>query len=89
MNTKILFGTVFLWIFVDIIIIFQFSHAAKPLNLFSFQDQRVLMISAHPDDIETCVGGTIALLTAQGTQVFYVIVTNAISISKLSRTFDY
>jgi len=34
------------------------------------------MISAHPDDIVAVVGGTIKLLTSQGTQVTFVIVTN-------------
>jgi LmbE family N-acetylglucosaminyl deacetylase len=36
----------------------------------------VLLISAHPDDIEGCAGGTVALLTRQGTEVFFAIVTN-------------
>jgi len=35
-----------------------------------------MMIGAHPDDIEGTVGGTVALLTDQGTELFYLIVTN-------------
>jgi len=35
-----------------------------------------MMISAHPDDIEACAGGTVRQLTAQGTRVVYLIATN-------------
>ncbi|ELR14762.1 LmbE family protein [Acanthamoeba castellanii str. Neff] len=52
------------------------SGAAVPLDLRKWVGKRVLLISAHPDDIEAAVGGTIALLTAQGTEVFYTIATN-------------
>ena len=52
------------------------SGAAVPLDLRKWMGKRVLLISAHPDDIEAAVGGTIALLTAQGTEVFYTIATN-------------
>ncbi len=52
------------------------SGAAVPLDLRKWVGKRVLFISAHPDDIEAAVGGTIALLTAQGTEVFYTIATN-------------
>jgi len=34
------------------------------------------MIGAHPDDIEGCAGGLVWTLTQQGTEVFYLIVTN-------------
>jgi len=34
------------------------------------------MVSAHPDDIEACVGGLVYTLTSQGTQVYYAILTN-------------
>jgi len=47
---------------------------AQQLNFSSWTN--VLMISAHPDDIEACAGGLVSLLTAQGTKVSYVIVTN-------------
>lgn len=38
--------------------------------------QRVLVITAHPDDSEFGAGGTIAKLTREGLQVSYCIVTN-------------
>jgi LmbE family N-acetylglucosaminyl deacetylase len=38
--------------------------------------RQVMLFSAHPDDIEAAAGGMVALLTAQGTTVQYVIVTN-------------
>eukprot|EP01116_Phalansterium_solitarium_P025655 TRINITY_DN9917_c0_g1_i2.p1 TRINITY_DN9917_c0_g1~~TRINITY_DN9917_c0_g1_i2.p1 ORF type:complete len:299 (+),score=42.13 TRINITY_DN9917_c0_g1_i2:44-898(+) len=49
---------------------------AVPLNISAWIGKRVVMVSAHPDDIEAGAGSTISLLTAQGTQVYYVIVTN-------------
>jgi hypothetical protein len=52
------------------------SGGAVPLDLSRWVGKRVLLISAHPDDIEAAVGGTIARLTAQGTEVFYTIATN-------------
>lgn len=36
----------------------------------------VLGVAAHPDDLDFAAGGTIAKLTANGTQVFYLILTN-------------
>jgi len=36
----------------------------------------VLIVSAHPDDIEGCIGGTVSMLTDQGTNVYYLIITN-------------
>jgi hypothetical protein len=42
---------------------------AQPLPIQSWAGKRVMMVSAHPDDIEASAGGTIAQLTAQGTQV--------------------
>jgi hypothetical protein len=59
------------------------SGAAVPLDLRKWVGKRVLLISAHPDDIEAAVGGTIALLTAQGTEVFYTIATNGYPASHL------
>ncbi len=35
-----------------------------------------MMIAAHPDDIEATAGGTVAMLTQQGTRVIYIIMTN-------------
>jgi len=46
------------------------------LNLKQFQNQKVLFIAAHPDDVEGSVGGTVALLTQAGVQVYYLIITN-------------
>lgn len=50
--------------------------APQPLNISRWASKRVLMFAAHPDDIEASAGGTIAQLTAQNTNVFYVIATN-------------
>ena len=38
--------------------------------------QRVLVVTAHPDDSEFGAGGTIAKLVREGKQVSYCIVTN-------------
>jgi LmbE family N-acetylglucosaminyl deacetylase len=38
--------------------------------------ERVLVIAAHPDDIETSAGGTVARLVSSGVEVHYVLVTN-------------
>lgn len=38
--------------------------------------QRVLVVTAHPDDPEFGAGGTVARLVAEGREVTYVIVTN-------------
>ena len=38
--------------------------------------QRVMVVTAHPDDPEFAAGGTIAKLTKEGREVTYVIVTN-------------
>jgi LmbE family N-acetylglucosaminyl deacetylase len=43
-----------------------------PLNVSNLAGKSVLFLSAHPDDIESCAGGLIQLLT----KVSYVIVTN-------------
>jgi len=48
----------------------------KALDLSQFVHRKVLFISAHPDDIEICSGGLVSLLTQQGTEVAYTIVTN-------------
>jgi len=46
------------------------------INLTQYIGQTVLIVGAHPDDIESTSGGTVALLTAQGTNVVYVLTTN-------------
>ncbi len=38
--------------------------------------KRTLVIAAHPDDTEFICGGTIASMTANGHEVFYVVVTS-------------
>jgi LmbE family N-acetylglucosaminyl deacetylase len=38
--------------------------------------ERVLVVTAHPDDPEFAAGGTVAKLAAEGREVTYVIVTN-------------
>jgi len=48
--------------------------SAAPLNTTAWT--KVLLISAHPDDIEACAGGLIASLTSQNIPVYYVILTN-------------
>jgi len=47
-----------------------------PLNLTAWVGKTVLLLGAHPDDIEAGAGGLVGLLTAQGTKVVYVITTN-------------
>ena len=40
------------------------------------QPQRVLVVTAHPDDVDFAAAGTVATLTAQGVAVSYCIVTD-------------
>src|SRR4051812_17207868 len=49
---------------------------AQMLDLSAWANLTVGFITAHPDDIEGCAGGTVALLRDQGTTVYYIIVTN-------------
>jgi len=51
-------------------------NAAATLPYTSWVGKKVLMISAHPDDIEWYAGGLVPLLVKQGTEVEYAIVTN-------------
>ena len=52
------------------------QDSTPPLNITSWTNRTVMMIAAHPDDIEAMAGGLVANLTAQHTHVVYVIVTN-------------
>jgi len=52
------------------------ANPIRALDYGAWANQKVLMISAHPDDIEACAGGLISLLSAQNTEVGYIIVTN-------------
>lgn len=66
----------------------QYSNPALqtlcPTNPLTCKDQStpvvqmnvVVVIAAHPDDIETSCGGTVAALIANGSKVHYVLVTN-------------
>jgi LmbE family N-acetylglucosaminyl deacetylase len=47
-----------------------------PMRDTQFVRQRVLFAVAHPDDIEGLAGGLVLALRQQGTEVFYLIMTN-------------
>jgi LmbE family N-acetylglucosaminyl deacetylase len=42
----------------------------------SFEVQRVLVVTAHPDDVDFGVAGSVAIWTAEGIEVTYCIVTD-------------
>ncbi len=45
----------------------------KPRGLEAFDDvKRLIIVAAHPDDMETMVGGTVALLAQRGLAIFSV-----------------
>lgn len=49
------------------------ARAAQVAGIEAFDDvQRVIVVGAHPDDLEACCGGTIARLVARGCQVISV-----------------
>lgn len=46
---------------------------AKPRGLEAFDEvKRLIIVAAHPDDLETMVGGTVALLARRGVTIFSV-----------------
>lgn len=54
-----------------------FVTALQPLNLSEFDNKRVLLITAHPDDVEGFSGGLVAALRKRkNVQVSYLIVTS-------------
>jgi len=59
-----------------LVCLFGFSVAILQLPIDQWKGKRVLFVVAHPDDIEGLAGGTVSLLTAQGTIVEYLIMTN-------------
>lgn len=52
------------------------SAAGDELPMLPRSFDHVLVVAAHPDDAEFTFGGTVARLTAAGTQVAYVVVTD-------------
>ncbi|TSC68834.1 MAG: LmbE family protein, partial [Parcubacteria group bacterium Gr01-1014_66] len=48
----------------------------RPRQLLSLPPKRILVFSAHPDDLDFGCAGTIAMLTAKGNEVVYCIITN-------------
>ena len=48
--------------------------------------KKILVIGAHPDDPETCAGGTMCLLSAAGHEVVSVYLTRAKPASPANRT---
>jgi LmbE family N-acetylglucosaminyl deacetylase len=51
--------------------IFRYNLLMKTLEAFK-DTKRLIVVAAHPDDLETQIGGTIALLVQQGITVFSV-----------------
>lgn len=54
----------------------QTGDSTAALDFAKYANRTVMMISAHPDDIEAMSGGLIVQLGQQNTRVVYVIVTN-------------
>jgi LmbE family N-acetylglucosaminyl deacetylase len=54
------------------------SEAPVPVPLWSPEDgiRRVLVVTAHPDDVDFGAAGTVAAFTTSGIEVTYCIVTN-------------
>jgi LmbE family N-acetylglucosaminyl deacetylase len=49
---------------------------AIPIDVRSFGPGPVVLITAHPDDIEGAAGGLVATLVAAEVEIYYVIITN-------------
>ncbi len=53
----------------------EIAHA-RPMNLSQYKNNETVMIVVpHPDDMESGAGGTISYLTAQGTRVVLMVLT--------------
>jgi len=62
---------------IPMIVLARVTDSPTPVLPYAdWQGQTVMMIGAHPDDIEGCIGGTVALLTQSNINIVYVIVTN-------------
>lgn len=49
------------------------SPAPRPAGIEAFDDvERIIVVGAHPDDLEACAGGTIALLAERGCAIVSV-----------------
>jgi LmbE family N-acetylglucosaminyl deacetylase len=46
------------------------------VSQFSDEVKRILVVAAHPDDMETCCGGTLALMIERGAQVALLLCTD-------------
>lgn len=54
----------------------DFSTKGLDQNPEDYSSKIILAISAHPDDLEFCCGGTLASWIEQGAQVYYLILTD-------------
>lgn len=54
----------------------QVSSVAVPLPLERFAREDVVIVEAHPDDLEVAMGATVSELTSIGANVSIIIITN-------------